>query len=304
FNKGSYSAHAGPNGETLLAENIPYSPPPNRTTSQNGVNIEIVVPSYKAFRQVLFQPLGPAGSKVYLDDVAVLWKPDMVFAPIGKKICFSDDFEQNARGMDLHGLSSGRGGKWATSPEKPEAFRVITSTSYREGEKSVLANRRGDLKIILAQPLLLGSGEVLTFDADLFIRSDYAYPSIIPGQTISSPNAVSFIIERATGGDIVLAEATAANGKWNLKDGEKFKESKITVPYDCWMHVQLSVDMATRTCNLVQQQIGQVAQNLASASIPADFQPGMPLAFRLHLGNSNNCVVLDNVLITTGSKIQ
>ena len=303
FNKGSYSAHAGPNGETLLAENIPYSPPPNRTTSQNGVNIEIVVPSYKAFRQVLFQPLGPAGSKVDLDDVSVLWKPDVVFAPIGKKICFSDDFEQNVGGTDLHGLSSGRGGKWATSPESPGAFRVITSTSYREGEKSVLANRRGDLKIILPQPLLLGSNEILTFDADLFIRSDSAYPSIIPGQATSSPNAVSLIIERTTGEDAVLAEATATNGKWNLKDGEKFKESKTTVPYDCWMHVQLSVNMATRTSSLVQQQIGQVAQSLASAPIPSDFKVGMPLAFRLHLGNSSKCVVFDNVLITTGSKI-
>jgi hypothetical protein len=137
----------------------------------------------------------------------------------------------------------------------------------------------------------------------LLIRSDSAYPSIIPGQATSSPNAVSLIIERTTGEDAVLAEATATNGKWNLKDGEKFKESKTTVPYDCWMHVQLSVNMATRTSSLVQQQIGQVAQSLASAPIPSDFKVGMPLAFRLHLGNSSKCVVFDNVLITTGSKI-
>jgi len=300
FPTASYSAHAGPNDEMELVKGIPYSPPKPRTTMQNGVNIEIPVPSYKSFRQVLIHPIGAAGTKTYLDDLDVIWKPDLVFTPNGENVLFSDDFEKNERDANLNGLIAGQGGKWVTIPDKPEAFQVITSTSYREGEKSVLLSRRGDIKPVLAKPVKLTADNVLTFDADLFIRSDAAYPFIIPGQATSSPNEVRLIIENAETNAIV-AEAIAAQGKWTLNSGKKPSISEVTVPYDCWMHVQLSVDMTSHELTLVQQQIGQVAQKLATAPLPADFQAGQPLAFRINLGASNSRVVLDNVRITIGT---
>lgn len=297
FNTASYSAWAGDKRETQLADKVPYTPAPPRTTEQHGVKMTIDVPSYKAFRQVLFQPLGPAGSKVYLDDLAVLWKPDLLFTPAGDQIKFADTFEQSANGTNLNGLKADQGGTWATQPDKEAAFQVIASTSYREGVNSVLANRRGDLRPVLTQPLKLAKSGVLTFDVDLLIRSTANYPYIIPAQNNSSQNKVELIIERG-GKPVVSAEA--ANGKWTLRTGDAAQQSEIAVPYDCWMHVQLAVDMASRTATLVQQQIGQVAQKLATAPLPKDFQPGELLEFRINLGPSNDCVVMDNVKIAVG----
>jgi len=137
---------------------------------------------------------------------------------------------------------------------------------------------------------------VLTFDADCFIRSEAPVASLIPGQARTSSNQVALIIEQADGKPITMAEARA--GKWTL--GAR-QESKVVVPYDCWMHVQAAVNMKTRVCTFVQQQIGQVAQPLGTAPLPDDIQPGQPPAFRIHLGSENTCVVLDNVKITRGS---
>ena len=302
FKKKNYSAHAGARGETLLAENIPYSPPPVRTTMQNGVNIEIAVPTYKAFRQVLFHPLGAAGSKVYLDDLEVSWKPDLVFATSGSQVVFEDDFEQNSRDADLDGLTGSKGGKWSASSEKPGVFKVITSTSYRAGEKSVLTSRRGDLIPVLPKPVALKKTDILTFDADMLVRSDSGYPSMIPGQAKASRNAVRLIVERADVKGKIIAEGVAAKMKWSQTDGEKLKESEVAASYDCWTQVQLAIDMTSRTVTLAQQPIGQVAEKVGTTALPADFQPGQPLSFRINLGSSNDCVVLDNVKITVGNK--
>ena len=67
------------------------------------------------------------------------------------------------------------------------------------------------------------------------------------------------------------------------------------------MQVQLAIDMKTRVCTVVQQQIGQVAQTARPLPFSEDFQPGQPLSFRMRLGAANTCVAMDNVRITRGS---
>jgi len=149
---------------------------------------------------------------------------------------------------------------------------------------------------VLAQPVRLEADDVLTFDADCFIRSDAPVASLIPGRVRTSPNQVALVIEHVDGK--AIAHAEAREGKWTLGTRQ---ESKVAVPYDCWMHLQVAVNMKTRICTFVQQQIGQVAQPLGTAPLPADIQPGQPLAFRIQLGPDNTCVVVDNVKITRGS---
>lgn len=301
FAKESYSLAAGDKAETSLATGVGYSKPKPRTTMQNGVNVEIEVPSYKTIRQVSMRPLGEKGSKVYVDDIEVLWAPDLGFAPAGSDVVFADDFEQNTVGMALNG-SKGQIGQWQTKPnDKPEAFEVISSMSYREGVNSLLTNRRGDLIPVPVKPVTLAKDGRVTFDTDLFIRSVLPYPYIIPAQTFSSDNTVRLAVESPTGGTKPLISAEAVNGKWTLQSGDNTVKSEVSVPYDCWMQVQLAIDMEKGTCSLVQQQIGQVAQPLATAPLPADFQPGKALSFRINLGPKNQCVVLDNVKITQGT---
>lgn len=295
FPKQSYSVLLGEKEGSLLAENIPYDPPKPRRIELNGVNEQFDVPTYKGFSQVLFHPLGPAGSKTCLDDVAVLWKPERIFTE-AKDIRFADDFEQDSRGTDLHGLKA-EGGTWGTEPQSPGPFQIISSTSYREGSNSALTTRRGDLRPIPSQPVMVPKDGVMTFDADVFIRSDLPYPYIMPGRTESSSNEVRLIIEQADGRPV--ATAAAVDGKWSLVENGKAKESSIGVPYDCWMQVQLAVDLKKRTCTLAQQQIGQVAQKLMTASLPEDFQPGQSLSCRINLGPANTLVVIDNVKIAT-----
>lgn len=292
----SYSVRLGEKEGTLLAEKIPYDPPKPRRIELHGMNEQFDVPTYKGFSQVIFQPLGPAGSMTCLDDVAVLWRPEQIFT-VAKDVIFSDDFEQDQRGTDLNGLKALKGGTWATQPPAPGPFQIISSTSYREGTNSVLTTRRGDIRPIPAQPIIVPKDGVMTFDTDLFIRSELPFPYIMPDRTNSSRNEVRLIIEQADGK--AVATAAAVNGKWTLAENGKAKESSIGVPYDCWMQVQLAIDLRTRTCTLAQQQIGQVAQKLVTVSLPEDFQPGEPLSFRINLGPSNSLVVLDNVKIAT-----
>jgi len=300
FPKQSYSVRLGEKEGTLLAENIPYAPPKPRRIELNGVNEQFDVPTYKGFRQVLFQPLGPAGSKTCLDDLAVLWKPERIFTE-AKDIKFEDDFEQDQRGTDLNGLKAGKSGTWATEPPAPGPFQIISSTSYREGSNSALTTRRGVIRPIPSQPVIIPKDGVLTFDADMLIRSDLPYPYILPGKTHSSQNEVRLVIEQPDGKAVAIA--AAVKGKWSLTENGKTKESSIPVPYDCWMQVQVAIDLAARTCTLSQQQIGQVAQKLVTATLPPDFKAGQPLAFRINLGPSNNLVALDNVRIATGKQI-
>ena len=300
FPKQSYSVRLGDKDAVVLAENIPYAPPQPRRVELNGVNEQFDVPTYKSFSQVLFQPLGPAGAKSYLDDVAVLWTPEQVFT-VAKDVKFADDFEQDPRGADLNGQTAQTGGTWTTEPSVPGPFQVISSTSYREGVNSLLTARRGEIRPIPAKPVITTADGVVTFDADVFIRSDLPYPYIMPDRTHSSRNEVRLIIEQAD--SKAVATAAAVNGKWSLLENGKAKESAVLVPYDCWMQVQVAIDLRARTCTLAQQQIGQVAQKLVTASLPEDFKPGQPLNFRIKLGASNQCVVLDNVKIATGKAV-
>jgi len=297
FPKQSYSVRLGEKEGTVLAANIPYSPPPPRKVELNGMNEQFDVPTYKGFSQVLFQPLGPAGSKNYLDDLAVLWKPERVFTE-AKDIKFTDDFEQDQCGADLNGLKARKGGTWTTEPPATGPFQIISSTSYREGVKSALTTRRGDIRPTPSKPVVAPADGAVTFDADLFIRSELPYPYIMPARTHASPNEVRLIIEQADGK--AVATAAAVKGKWSLLENGQPKESAVPVPYDCWMQVQVAVDLRARTCMLAQQQVGQVAQKLVTVSLPADFKPGQPLSFRINMGRANNLVVLDNVKIATG----
>jgi hypothetical protein len=295
FSTQTYAAYAGAQSETVLASQVPYTPPPPRTTMQNGVNVEIPVPSYKAFKQVLFQPLGPAGSKVYLDDLAVLWKPALEFTPPGDRVLFSDDFEMRQNGADLHE------DEWSATPNQPGAFQVISSTSYREGVRSLLTTRGGDLRPMPTRKVTLEADDLLTFDADLFIRSDAPIASIIPGQARTSRNQIALMMEHADAGRDPIAMAEAREGKWLLQAGGARQESSVAVPYDCWVQLQVAINMKTRACTVVQQQIGQVAQKLGSLPLPPEFRGRQPIAFRIQLGATNTCVAMDNIKITQGS---
>ncbi len=148
-----------------------------------------------------------------------------------------------------------------------------------------------------AKPVVPGPRSVITFDLDLLIRSTLPYPYIVPGTATETRNHVQLMVESAKGNSVVSADGALGF----LKPSDKLRTA---LPYDCWMHVQLTVNMATRTCRFAQQQIGQVAQELGTSPLPPDFQPGQPLAFRIKLGASNNCVVFDNVKITVGNEPQ
>ena len=293
----TYAVRVGdPEGEPL-AQGIALTPPPPRTTMQNGVNVEIPVPSYKAYKQVLFQALGDSGASTVIDDVSVDWVPDLEFEDRATEVLFADDFEANENGTDLDGKAA-QGGAWTAIPSKDGDFSVISSTSYREGTQALLANRRGTLQPVPGKAVKVGANSVVTFDLDAFVSSNGDYPTIIPDQNLNSENSVKLTISTADGSAIATAEAI--NGEWKLSTGGGEVKSEIRVPYDCWLQVQLAVDFGKRTCSLVQQQIGQVAQALATVPLPEGVGVGGDLAFRIGLGPSNNCVVIDNVKVAKG----
>jgi len=294
----TYAVRVGdPEGEPL-AQGIALTPPPPRTTMQNGVNVEIPVPSYKAYKQVLFQPLGVSGASTVIDDVSVDWVPDLEFEDDATEVFFADDFEANENGTDLDGKAA-QDGAWTTSLSEAGAFAVISGTSYREGTQALLANRRGTLQPVPARSVKAGADSIVTFDLDAFVRSSGSFPIIIPGQNLNSGNSLKLSIATTDGAAVATAEAI--NGEWKLSaGGGGGVVSEVRVPYDCWFHVQLAVDFGKRTCTLVQQQIGQVAQPLATVPLPAGVGAGGDLAFRIGLAGpdpANNSAVIDNVRV-------
>jgi hypothetical protein len=87
------------------------------------------------------------------------------------------------------------------------------------------------------------------------------------------------------------------DGKWFYLEDGTYKNSNIPVALDCWNHVQISLDAASRSYQIVIQPVGEMPAVLAAGKISGEHPAGFP---RFVIKTEN----LDNVYqVTRGSAI-
>jgi hypothetical protein len=283
-----YRASTGP---TNLCEAIPLGQPKERFVELNGVNLPIAVPTFKEFKSVLFVPGGKPGSVNFVDDVTVRWTPAPVFAELGARLEFSEDFEAytHATPVDAPPLKA----KWQVSA----AGLVIRDTSFGPGINSLRINRGG--RITALTSTALETGTRLTLDLDLFVRSGEPLPSIMPNTATHFPHATRIGWSDAEGK--MIAGIKTEQGTWHLlaADGT-WVDTRQRVHYDVWNHLQL-VLTEDGTLRAAAQPVGQVPSALGSTSFGFRAKP-MTLTTVIEPSTTEGHVsCYDNIVLTSGS---
>jgi hypothetical protein len=274
---------------------VPFTVPTERIIQQNGVNVDIRVPAFREFKQVLFKPEGSVGSTNFIDDVAVRWKPTMYFAPQGAKVELAENFESLPVNTTFAGGGAG--------PARPQTISAKTGSfvtnemSYGPGVKALYLNA-GD-KVWPKPAAKLKLNAPLTLDFDVFISSESSFPYLIPFTTTKSPHRATIALTKADGSPV--ASVIAGVGTWQYWNGSAYADSGQKIHYDAWNHVQLALDGKGGYQVTVQPE-GQVpspsilgrtgiaaAGDTASLSIEA---------------SGEKYSVYDNVLVTSGQPVR
>lgn len=293
-----YSGFAGDNNEVRLCKDVAVEMPKSRTIMQNGVNLPIEVPVFKAFKALLFVPEGKVDTSTYLDDVAVDWTPTLHYAEPGSIVGFEDDFEKQRVDDGIAGKSAQSPGRWEVASKAPDRWFVTNDTSFGAGVRSLFAESDGRL-VAHAPRRVTADGGTMTLDLDLFVRSDSSYPYMIPNPSLRSVRRVTVGIERVSDG-AVLAAAHTGESAWELIAGDKASPSKTGIAYDAWNHLQVAIDPTSRTYQVVVQPLGEVPILVGSGTLNEAVAPGDPLRVFIDVKNANGVESLfDNVRLTT-----
>jgi hypothetical protein len=286
----TYSAYAGENDKTMLCANISYSIPKTRFTALNGVNVPIPVPVYRSFDTLTFNPEGKTGSVTYLDDISVKWIPELHFSEPGENVTFADDFE-------AHAIDTGVDGEWKVSPEKSDFCFITNDTSFGDGVKCLRAKGGADIIAGGEKKLRLDSGDTITLEFDIFIRSDKDYPYIIPDPTTTSKHRATISLEQD--GTTSLAGVYAGDGTWQYWDGSGYVDSKVRIEYDVWNHLQMALDTSKNSCKIVVQPLGEMPTLMTITKYEA--KPNVLGQYRLRIITSDtegHMSCYDNICIT------
>jgi hypothetical protein len=255
------------------------------------VNLPIAVPVFKEFKSVLFVPEGAPASITFIDDVAVHWRPAVVFAGHGHTTEFHDDFESYSHGTKLE--SPDVKSKWHTSA--PTGDSIIRDTSFGPGVKSLRSNGGSMLTVQTPRPLKVGTR--LTLDLDFFLRSGES-PSIMPRTATQFPHSTRIGWTDPTGKPI--ASIIAKDGTWHLWESDHWADTKHPVHYDMWNHLQLLLN-EDGTYQAAVQPVGQVPAPIGSARVAEANKDATIIVTIEPSATTGHISCYDNVIISSGS---
>ena len=262
----------------------------------------IKVPAFKMFRQVQFVPEGAAGAATYVDDVAVNWTPTLYYTHARPKQFFADDFEHHGVGAPITNARTNRGWMWQTTSDAgTSAFTVTHDTSFGEGVNALRASA-GGTAVARGEPLRHIPNSFITFDLDVFVRSDKDYPYIMPDPAATSTHWAAAGLRRKGSTDYAIT-ALASRGTWWLWDGNHFVDSGVRVAYDAWNHLQLTLDAPSGSYRAVAQPVGEMPALIGTAHLGEAIVVNSDLEFFIQTSDSENHLSLyDNVEVTAGSR--
>jgi hypothetical protein len=290
----TYSARGG---EQEICSGIAIAPPVDRYVTQHGVeSIKHKVPSYRQFDVLMFVPTEGSKDPIYLDDVLVQWQPTLHYAKPGARQVASENFEK----LKFGATSFGSAFRVQDVNGQSVAFQVERTTSYGEGVHCLRAGGGGSFGSDLGQQLTLASSKgLITVDLDLFIRSDKDFPYIIPDPTTRSPHTVTIGIEGAIP-DHPVAQVQPIDGTWRIFDGKQFVDTKTSVNYDVWNHLQLHIDTRAKTYRLIVQPIGEMPTVAGQAALGTGAQVGEKLRFVIRPSSTpDHLSCYDNIEVTS-----
>ncbi len=255
----TYSAEFG-ESRSPICHDIGIAPAVKRFVELNGVNQQIEVPSYRIFNALMFVP--PEGQKdaVYLDDVSVDWVPTLYFSEPGKRSFLADTFENDSVG------SSDFGSNWHVEnpTDSQRSFFIQNTTSFGSGVKCVEANGGGKLTADFGQQLTPASANgKIVLDLDVFLRSNKDYPYLLPDPSTRSAHSFSISFQ-PSGSDSAFVSIDNNGGTWRLWNGTQFIDTGKLVTYDVWQHLQVAVDLNSKTYALVAQPVGGLPTPIGS----------------------------------------
>ena len=289
----TYSAYIGTE-RTALCNNVKYAPPKERFVSEHGVNIPIKVPSYRVFNVLQFIPAdGAADNRVFLDDVSVRWKPTLHYAPRGATIALQDDFESHEPGSKL----GTKTGVWRVETGKAKLPVIEKTTSYGSGTRCLVATAGTPVIGRPAEALAAQGKKRITVDLDVFLRSEKNFPYILPDPTTRSKHSAQIGLFADNAAE-PFAAVDSSNHSWRIWDGTQYVDTGVVVTYDVWNHVQLAIDLETRTCTLVVQPVGELPTLVGTATLGGATRQGETLVFKILPSNSaEHLSAYDNLIV-------
>jgi hypothetical protein len=263
FSKQAYSAFLLSDGAKAICTDVPYIPPdPRLIPTDDGTVNNVKVKACKMLNQLDFVPEGKAGSITYLDDVVVRWMPTIPYDKPAKTVLFADDFERFATGA--HALEQKpQVGQWNLKAGNAAQAVVENQASYGDGVKSLRIQGNTELH---CEPAEKSPANKVVLDMDVFIRSNSYYVDIMPSSHTETKHVLNLTLTDGRGTPLVGLKNE--NGRWSYLEDGGYKRTSVPVALDCWNHIQMDVDVITKSCKIVLQPVGEMPSVLANSRLP------------------------------------
>ncbi len=262
----TYSIFTGPDDQTIICSDVPYSHEQNRFNQLRWV---------------------PEMTSVYIDDVLWLWEPNMPYTPHADQKYLVNDFERNQIGLTAVGTNGKIGPRWQCNDGQSNYY-IENQLSFGEGYKCLAAKKEAGSYLFAntGEPIIFESGEVITVDCDVFV-----------------PVGSSISIELRKSQAAVTAGALFSNdiSHW-CGQNEAYISTGSAVIYDKWMHLQIAIDNSKRTYSIVTQLPGKLPNKIITAEIDS----GTNFSDQVYLminpqGSDGTVSYLDNIVVTYGN---
>jgi hypothetical protein len=227
----------------------------------NQIAKDISYPSKtESFSVIYFDPVNLPNTEIYLDEVALHWKPQLYDVEGKEKMLFSDDFESYASKSNMKDISRG---KWAV---QSDSFVIENSMSFGDGFRCLKALGGGS---VLSKAFALKFDSTVAVDFDVFLKSDLQGIYLVqPTDGFGSKNGTIISLLNSKNEAVIDINAVPS-GNWNIWDGKRYVDCGAKVQYDAWNHIRIIIDGKTKECSFIVQPIGELPSKIGSASIDA-----------------------------------
>ncbi len=236
---------------------------------------------HNAFNMVEYSPQGATGSELFLDDVSLHWKPSVMFQPPGRTVLVQESFESQKPGEPLDVNAKGNvDSRWKIRNGRATDIRIDNDISYGRAFQSLRFRGAGGRAELISPALKSFSHNRLTFDVDLFLRSEASYVQLVPTAETTSSDEVGFAFKNAAT-DAVLFELRTRTGTWHCGTDGKLTDTKIPAAFDAWNQLQLILDSKAGTCQVLLQVIGESPRLLCETNLSPSLAAGIPFKIEL-----------------------
>ena len=257
---------------------------------------------HNAFNMAEFSPQGATGSELFLDDLSPHWQPSVMFQPPGRTVLVQEGFESLKPDEPFGHAKSDAATRWTIGNGRSTDIRIDNDISYGREFQSLRFRGAGGRVELTAPELKSLSNDRLTFDVDLFLRSEASYVQLVPTAETTSTDEVGFALVNAAT-KVVLFEMRTRSGTWHCGTDGKLIDTKLPAAFDAWNHLQLVLDGRTKTCRVISQTIGEAPRSLFQTDLSPSFAVGVPLTIELISDRKqprDDGPAFDNLLLGSG----